>query len=61
MNASNHDGLEGATMRLGSTVVEYEDAPNECTIFPRGLSGIDRMTTWISAKEGSYVDLESVV
>lgn len=46
-------------MRLRSTVVEYEDAPDECTIFPRGLSGVERMTTWISAKEGSYVDLES--
>lgn len=48
-------------MRLGSTIVEYEDAPDECTIYPRGVSGGARTTTWISAKEGSYVDLESVL
>ena len=48
-------------MQLRATVVEYEDAPDECTIFPRGVSGVERMTTWISAEEGSYVDLASVV
>lgn len=61
MNASGHDGLRGATTQLRATVVEYEDAPDECTIFPRGVSGVERMTTWISAEEGSYVDLASVV
>ena len=48
-------------MQLRATIVEYEEAPNECTIYPKGVSGMERMTTWISAKEGSYVDLGSVV
>lgn len=61
MYATDHHGVRGATMRLCSTVVEYEDAPNECTIYPRGVSGMERMTTWMSAKEGAYVDLDSVL
>jgi hypothetical protein len=60
MSATGHGGLGGATMQLRATVVEYEDAPDECTIFPRRVSGIERMTTWISAEESSYVDLESI-
>ncbi|WP_246279844.1 DUF7511 domain-containing protein [Natronomonas salina] len=56
----NH-GVRGATMHLRATVVEYEDGPDECTIYPNGVSGAERMTTWISAKEGSFVDLETVI
>ena len=48
-------------MQLRATIVEYEDAPDECTIFPRDASGVERMTTWISAEEGSYVDLGAVL
>lgn len=47
-------------MKLRATIVEYEDAPDECTIFPSDTSDIERMSTWISAKEGSYIDLTSV-
>lgn len=61
MSASGHDGLRGATMHLRATIVEYEDAPDECTIFPRDVSDVERMTTWISAEEGSYVDLGSIL
>jgi len=61
MYASDSGGLWTATTRLRATVVEYEDAPDECTIFPPGVSQMERMTTWISAKEGSYVDLESIL
>ena len=48
-------------MRLRATIVEYENAPDECTIYPSGVSGVERMTTWISAEEGSYVDLGAVL
>lgn len=61
MYATDHHGVRGATMQLCSTVVEYDDAPDECTIYPRGVSKMERMTTWISAKEGAYVDLDSFV
>lgn len=55
------DGMETTGTSLQATVVEYENAPDECTLFPRDVSGMDRMTTWITAKEDSFVDLEAVV
>ncbi|GAB3020792.1 DUF7511 domain-containing protein [Natronobiforma cellulositropha] len=41
-----------------AVVERYEDEPDVCTIFPRG--GDDPVTTWISADEGSFVDVEDV-
>lgn len=60
MGVTGNHGVRGATIRLQATVVEYEDGPDECTIYPNGVSEVERMTTWISATEGSYVDLDSV-
>ena len=34
-----------------------EDGTMECTIFPADTSGEERTTRWISAEEGSYVEL----
>jgi hypothetical protein len=42
-----------------ATVVRYEDAPDECTIYPTDVSGHRRTTTWITAKEGSFCSLPS--
>ncbi|WP_416840310.1 hypothetical protein [Haloferax sp. DFSO52] len=42
-------------------VAPYDDAPDECTIFPTGLSEAELLTTWISAEEGSYVSLDEMV
>ncbi|WP_408959438.1 hypothetical protein [Natrinema sp. 74] len=41
-------------------LVENDDAPNECAIFPRDTSEDVQTNTWISAHEGSFVDLESI-
>ncbi|WP_410766514.1 hypothetical protein [Haloferax sp. DFSO60] len=38
-------------------IAPYDDAPDECTIFPAGLSENELLTTWLSAQEGSYVSL----
>ncbi|WP_148414870.1 hypothetical protein [Haloferax sp. KTX1] len=38
-------------------VAPYDDAPDECTIFPAGLSEDELLTTWLSAQEGGYVAL----
>ncbi|WP_396611580.1 hypothetical protein ACH9L7_15470 [Haloferax sp. S1W] len=38
-------------------VTPYDDAPDECTIFPAGIPEAELMTTWISAEEGSFVSL----
>lgn len=43
---------------LEARVVEYEDGPDECTMFPRGeTQDVGEATKWISAAEGSFVDL----
>jgi hypothetical protein len=44
---------------LHDHVEEYDDAPDECTIFPRTASAdFPRTTTWVTAKEGSYLSLD---
>lgn len=60
MAASEPDTGEDLPVQLRATVVEYDDAPDECTIYPQDVSHWDRMTTWITAEEGSYVDLTSL-
>ncbi|MFQ3295960.1 MAG: hypothetical protein ACI8VE_003052, partial [Natrialbaceae archaeon] len=43
-----------------STTEHSEDGPDECTLFPCNLEGVDLMTTWITARGNSFVDLESM-
>lgn len=40
-----------------ATVVSYDDEPDECTIYPADATDEELVTTWISAKSGSYVSL----
>ncbi|SFG59584.1 hypothetical protein SAMN04488063_2530 [Halopelagius inordinatus] len=40
-----------------ATVVSYDDEPDECTIYPADATEDELVTTWISAKSGSYVSL----
>jgi hypothetical protein len=40
-----------------AVVVSYDDAPDECTVFPVGVDETEIVTTWISAAEGSFVSL----
>lgn len=55
------DDLRTATntppVALESIVERYDDQPDECTIFRSDVPEPRRLSTWISAKEGSYVDL----
>ncbi|WP_458187654.1 DUF7511 domain-containing protein [Haladaptatus sp. NG-WS-4] len=53
---------DGSTTKqeLTGTLVRYEDQPDEYTIYPRGVDGDLLMTRWITAREGSYVGLESM-
>jgi hypothetical protein len=49
---------DGATHFCGH-VEEYDDAPDECTIFPRVASeDLPRTTAWLTAQEGSFRSLE---
>ncbi len=61
MQHADHDDIAVPESPLCATIVEYDNAPNECTIFPREASGLRQMTTWITAKEGSFIDLESSI
>jgi hypothetical protein len=45
---------------LLSTVVHYEDAPDECTLYPRDATEAELVTTWLTAREGSFVALEDM-
>lgn len=42
---------------LHSVVVSYENRPDRCTIYPRGLSRHDRLETWLSADTDAFVSL----
>lgn len=44
---------------LHLAVVQYEDKPDLGTIYPPGLSGVERMDTWISAAMTEFVDLDA--
>jgi hypothetical protein len=43
---------------LESIIERYDDQPNECTLYRSDVPERRRLSTWISAKEGSYVDLQ---
>ena len=47
------------TPAIEHITVENDDEPNECALFPQDASENELLTTWITAQEGSYVDLES--
>lgn len=54
------DGEDVAGVRwshLTAEVVEYADEPTECTIYPGDAPAELLLTTWVSAREGSFVKL----
>ena len=42
---------------FGAEIVVSQNAPAECTIYPTDIPTEERITTWISAAEGSFVSL----
>ena len=48
------------TRSLRAVVERYEDAPNQCTIYPEESDDHERMATWITALEPAFVDLTIV-
>lgn len=46
--------------RYVARIVTYDDAPDECTIFPADADADELPTTWVSAEAGSYVSLEEM-
>ena len=45
---------------LESILVENDDAPDECAIFPYEATDTELDRAWVSALEGSFTDLESM-
>jgi len=45
---------------LAAEIVTGNDRPAECTVYPRDASEAERMTRWITAEEGSFVDLDEM-
>lgn len=43
---------------LDSTLVTNADGPDRRTVFPRGLSSVARMSTWLTANDAVFVDVE---
>ena len=43
-----------------AVIVSYDDAPDECTVFPVGVGETELVTTWVSAAEGSFVSLATM-
>lgn len=46
--------------RLLAEVVGSSERGAECTIYPADAEGMDLMTRWITASEGSFVSLQDV-
>lgn len=44
---------------LEAKVVDYPDRADRCTIYPPGLTGIDRMEQWLTADTRAFVDLQT--
>lgn len=68
VEADDHRGEQSWTDSLPSdhpavnysfTLVEYEDRPDQCTICPRSIAPQDLMTTWITARRDTIVDLDA--
>ena len=46
------------TPRLESVLVPHADGPDELTVYPTDVPEERVTTTWLTAQEGAYVDLE---
>ncbi|WP_324663759.1 DUF7511 domain-containing protein [Haloarcula sediminis] len=54
------DATDRPDVELSLTVVRYADEPDRCTIYPPEATGDARMSTWLSADYGAFVDLAAM-
>jgi len=54
------DVTDRPDVELSLTVVRYVDGPDRCTIYPPEATGDARMSTWLSANCGAFVDLAAI-
>jgi len=50
-------GLIDDGYELVSVIVEYDDRPDQCTIYNPETTGVERMSSWITASKDCVVDL----
>lgn len=58
MSSTGQTGTRSQPLR--ATLVEYEDAPTECTIHPVDPPTERETTEWITAREGSFASLANL-
>ncbi|MFC6987754.1 transcriptional regulator [Haloplanus sp. GCM10025708] len=51
---------EDSTPMLAAEIIVSQNSPAQCTIFPPDATCFERLTTWITAKEGSFISLEDM-
>ena len=49
-----------APHELSMTVVEYTSEPDRCTVSPRGLSDVAKLSTWMTVDKEVVVDLDAM-
>lgn len=52
-------GRRETVRELQLAVVTYDESPDRGTIHPKGLTGIERMETWISADMTAFFELSA--
>ena len=52
-------GQRETVQELQLAVVKYDENPDRGTIYPKGLTGIERMETWISADMTAFFELSA--
>ncbi|QIO23625.1 hypothetical protein [Haloarcula sp. JP-L23] len=60
VTAETRSGPGDPDVELSLTVVQYSDGPDRCTIYPPGLSGVPRMSTWLTADRSAFVALDEM-
>ncbi|WP_276301707.1 DUF7511 domain-containing protein [Halorussus lipolyticus] len=48
------------SIELDSVVVEYDERPDRRTIYPGEASGTERMSSWLTADDAGFVDLDAM-
>lgn len=50
----------GRFRNFDAEVVNYDDEPDECTVYPTDADEDRRSTVWLTAQEGSYYPATSM-
>ncbi|MBX0324482.1 hypothetical protein EGH21_15740 [Halomicroarcula sp. F13] len=60
MTGDARGGPDDLDVELSLTVVQYADGSDRCTMYPPGLSGVPRMSTWLTADRSAFVPLDEM-